>query len=89
MPEDASVAATTYYTTHLSQRDTLYDIRYASKEHIFSCEYIALGVKSTYSYKPYAANGENGYENFRDMILAQGYEKIAEYTGITEIYRKN
>ena len=89
IPEDASVAATTYYTTHLSQRDTLYDIRYASKEHIFSCEYIALGVKSTYSYKPYAANGENGYENFRDMILAQGYEKIAEYTGITEIYRKN
>ena len=88
IPEDASVAASTYYTTHLSQRDTLYDVRYASKEHIFSCEYIALGVKSTYSYKPYAVNGENGYENFRDMILSEGYEKIAEYKGITEIYRK-
>ena len=88
VPEDASVAATTYYTTHLSQRDTLYDIRYASLEHIFSCEYIALGVKSTYSYKPYAVNGENGYENFRDLILAQGYEKIAEYKNVTEIYKK-
>jgi len=88
IPEDASVAATTYYTTHLSQRDILYDIRYASEEHIFSCEYIALGVKSTHSYKPYAVNGENGYENFRDLILAQGYEKIAEFRNVAEVYRK-
>ena len=88
VPEDASVAATTYYTTYLSKRDTLYDIRYASEEHIFGCDYIALAVKSTYSYKPYAVNGENGYENFRDMILEQGYEKIAEYKNVTEIYRK-
>ncbi len=89
VPEDASVAATTYYTTYLSQRDTLYDIRYASKAHIFSCDYIALAVKSTYSYKPFAVDGEQGYENFRDMILAQGYEKIAEYPNVTEIYKKS
>ena len=88
IPEDASVAATTYYTTHLSKRDTLYDIRYASKAHIFSCEYIALAVKSTYSYKPFAVNGENGYENFRDLVLQQGYEKIAEYPNVAEIYKK-
>ena len=88
VPEDASVAATTYYTTYLSRRDTLYDIRYSSMEHILSCEYIALGVKSTYSYKPYAVNGEQGYENFRDRILAEGYEKIAEYTGQVEIYKR-
>ena len=89
VPEGASVAATTYYTPHLSQRDILYDIRYASKDHIFSCDYIALEVKSTYSYKPYAVNGEKGYENFRDMVLERGYEKIAEYPGVTEIYKKN
>ena len=88
VPEGASVAATTYYTTYLSNRHTLYDVRYASKEHIFSCEYIALGVKSTYSFKPYEVNGKNGYENFRDMVLEQGYEKIAEYEGRVEIYRK-
>lgn len=88
IPEDASVAATTYYTTHLSRRSTLYDIRYASEEHIFSCEYIALAVKSTYSYKPYAADGKNGYENFRDLVLAQDYEKIAEYPNVAEIYKR-
>ena len=88
IPEDATVAATTYYTTYLSKRDTLYDVRYASKAHIFSCEYIALAVKSTASYKPYAVNGERGYENFRDLVLAQGYVKIAEYPGQVEIYQK-
>lgn len=88
VPEDASVAATTYYTTYLSNRENLYDVRYASKEHIFSCEYIALAVKSSHSYKPYAVNGERGYENFRDMILAQGYEKIAEYAGVAELYKR-
>ena len=88
VPEDASVAATTYYTTYLSRRSTLYDIRYASKAHIFSCDYIALAVKSTHSYKPYAVDGENGYENFRNMVLEQGYEKIAEYPDVIEIYKK-
>ena len=88
VPEDASVAATTYYTTHYSRRAELYDIRYASKDHIFSCEYIALGVKSTYSFKPYETGGQHGYENFRDMILKEGYELIAEYPGRVEIYQR-
>ena len=88
VPEDASVAATTFYTTYLSQRDILYDVRYASKEHIFSCEYVVLGVTDKHSYKPYAVNGEQGYENFRDLVLANGYGKIAEYEGKLEIYQK-
>ena len=49
---------------------------------------MALSVTDTYSYKPYAVNGEKGYENFRDLVLEQGYEKIAEYPGRLEIYRK-
>lgn len=88
VPEDASVAATTFYTTYLSQRDILYDVRYASKDHIFSCEYVVLGVTDKHSYKPYAVNGEQGYENFCDLVLANGYEKIAEYEGRLEIYQK-
>lgn len=88
VPEDASVAATTYYTTYLSQRDTLYDVRYGSREHLLGCEYMVLGVTDKYSYKPYAVNGEKGYENFRDLILSQGYEKIAEYEGRLEVYKR-
>lgn len=88
VPDGASVAATTFYTTHLSQRDELYDIRYASKDHIFSCEYMALSVTDTNSYKKFAVNGEKGYENFVKILLDLGYEKIAEYEGKLEIYRK-
>ena len=83
-PQHASVAATTFYTTYLSQRDVLYDVRYASREHIFGCEYMVLSVTDKNSYKPYAENGERGYENFRDLVLAEGYEKIAEYEGRTK-----
>ena len=89
VPAEASVAATTYYTTYLSQRDTLYDVRYASRAHIFGCEYIVLSVTDKYSYKPYAVDGEKGYENFRDLVLEQGYEKIAEYPGRLEIYKRS
>ena len=88
VPEGVSVAATTYYTTYLSQRDTLYDVRYASLEHIFSCEYLALSVTDKYSYKPYAEDEGTGFEEFRRMVLEKGYEKVAEYTGRLEIYRK-
>lgn len=88
VPDGASVAATTFYTTYLSQRDELYDIRYASKDHIFSCEYMALSVTDTNSYKKFAVNGEKGYENFVEILLDLGYEKIAEYEGRLEIYQK-
>jgi hypothetical protein len=88
VPDEASVAATTFYTTYLSQRDELYDIRYASKDHIFSCEYMALSVTDTNSYKKFAVNGEMGFDNFVKILLDLGYEKIAEYEGRLEIYRK-
>lgn len=88
VPEDASVAATTFYTTYLSQRDVLYDVRYASREHIFSCEYVVLGVTDKNSYKAFAQNGEGGYENFVALLLEEGYEKTAEYEGRLEVYQK-
>ena len=88
IPEGASAAATTYYTTYLSQRDTLYDIRYASTEHVLSCEYIAVGVTDKNCLKNYAVDGEKGYENFVALLKSEGYEKIAEKEGKLEIYHK-
>ena len=88
VPEGASVAATTYYTTYLSQRDVLYDVRYSSQEHIFSCAYLVLSVTDKYSYKPYAEGDGTGFEEFRQMVLEKGYEKVAEYSGRVEIYQK-
>lgn len=83
IPEDASVAATTYYTTYLSQRDTLYDVRYASEEHLLSCDYVVLSASEEKSYKAYG-----GRENLVALLEDEGYELTAEYEGRMEIYQK-
>ena len=88
VPEDASVAATTYYTTYLSQRDTLYDVRYSSREHLLSCEYVVVGVTDTHGLKTFKSGDKSGYENLRDLLLSEGYRLVAEYEGKVEIYRK-
>lgn len=88
VPDGASVAATTYYTTYLSQRDELYDIRYASTDHVLSCEYVVVGVKDASCLKKYAVNGEKGYENFVELLSSEGYVKTAEHEGRLEVYQK-
>lgn len=88
VPEGASVAATTFYTTELSQRDVLYDIRYASKEHTLSCDYMAISPTDAKSFKKYAKEDETGYRDFVELLTEQGYVKIAEYEGKLEIYER-
>lgn len=88
VPEGASVAATTFYTTYLSQREELYDVRYASEAHVLGCEYIVLGVTDKNSYKKYAVGGEKGFENFVELLQDNGYEQVAAYEGRLEIYQK-
>ena len=88
VPDDASVASTTHYTTYLSNRAELYDIRYAAKSHVLSCEYVVLAVTDKGSMKKYEVQGENGYGNLVELLLSEGYEKIAEKEGKLEIYRK-
>lgn len=84
IPEDASASATTFFTAHLSQRDALYDIRYSSREHVLSTEYIALNITSSGCFKKYG-----GYENFVLLLKENGYKLIAEYPGRVEIYHKS
>ena len=88
IPEGASTAATTYYTTYLSQRDTLYDIRYASTEHVLGCEYMAVGVSDSGSLKKYTQGDRSGREVFIELLTQEGYVKIAEYPEKLEIYQK-
>ena len=88
IPDGASAAATTYYTTYLSQREVLYDVRYASKDHVLSCEYVAVGVTDSGCLRNYAVDGKKGYENFVALLQSEGYVKIAEHKGKLEIYHK-
>lgn len=62
IPEDASVTASTFYTTYLSQRDVIYDLGYASKEHILDSEYIVIDPGHDANWEKLAAMLEkNGY----------------------------
>ena len=89
IPEDASVAATTFYTTYLFQRKEIYDIRYGSDIHIFGCEYIVIKVSEVSSYKRFAKEGTiDGIDAFRQRLQNYGYKCISQIDGVIEIYKK-
>ena len=88
VPEDATVAATTYYTTYYSNRDTLYDVRYSSLDHMLGCEYIVVGVTDSNCLKKYKTADRSGYENLVDLLLEEGYVLTAAYEGKLEIYQR-
>ena len=88
VPEDATVAATTYYTTYYSNRDTLYDVRYSSLDHMLGCEYIVVGVTDSNCLKKYKTADRSGYENLADLLLEEGYVLTAAYEGKLEIYQR-
>ncbi len=88
IPKDASLATTTYYTAYLCDRDTLYDVKYCSKENLLSCQYVALHTTSATNYTRYAVNGERGYENLVAILEANGYTVYATAGNYLVIYVK-
>lgn len=89
IPDGASVTASTFYTTHLSQRDTLYDIRYCSQEHLLKTEYVVLKPSASSDYKKYAAGGEeNGFDNFVKLLAESGYTEYNVLENTLMIYHR-
>jgi len=89
IPAKASVAATTFYTAYLSQRETVYDVRYSSREHLLSCEYVVLGQGAQSDCRNYATGGKNnGYENLVKLLKAKGYTEFTALEGVLTVYRR-
>lgn len=89
IPDGASVTATTLYTTYLSQREILYDVRYCSLEHMLETQYVVLKISADSDFKKYAVNGEgNGFENLVNLLEENGYEPYMSIEDILVIYRK-
>ena len=88
IPEDASVAATTYFTTELSRRETLYDIRYCTTDHILESEYVALKLSSTDFARFNTQGKDNGYENLVSLLERNGYEIWHAVEGVLTIYHR-
>ena len=89
IPDDAAVASTTFYTTYLSQRETLYDIRYCTKEHLLEAEYVVLKLSADSDYKKYTTGGKNnGLENLISLLEENGYSRYTSLDGVLLIYSK-
>ena len=84
IPDNASVAATTFYTAPLANRETLYDVKYAALPHVLECEYMVINPKETTSYKKYG-----DAETFINLLEENGYDLIAELEGQIAVYRSS
>ncbi len=89
IPEGASVTATTFYTSFLSQRETLYDVRYSSPQHLLETQYVVLHVSADDDYRQYAQGGENdGFVNLVRLLEENGYVPFQSIENVLVIYRK-
>ena len=89
IPEGASVTASTFYTTFLSQRERLYDVRYSSPQHLLETQYVVLHVSADGDCKQYAQSGENdGFENLVRLLEENGYVPYQSIENVLVIYRK-
>lgn len=87
IPEDAPVTATFAYTTFLSQRETLYDVGFASKDHVLQTEYIVLGLDVREGdFRQYATEEEDGFGNFIKLLEDNGYTVFDEVPEELVIY---
>ena len=90
IPDDAPAAASTYYTAYLSQRETLYDIRYCARDHLLKTEYVALALFGDDDYKQYATDGKNnGFENLTALLEKNGYRKQETLSNKLVVYSKD
>lgn len=87
IPQNAAVTASTFYTTELSDRTYLYDIRYAKRENLLSSQYIVLAVDGDYERYD-AGEAGSGFENLTELLWLNDYSATFELPGILVIYQK-
>lgn len=89
IPEDASVTASGYLTTHLSNREFLYDLHYTTSEHLLDSDYVAIQVRDASCVRKFeSGEGGNGLENLQKLLERNGYVLFAELEGQLLIYQK-
>ncbi|MBQ1371558.1 MAG: DUF2079 domain-containing protein, partial [Oscillospiraceae bacterium] len=89
IPENASVSAATFYTTELSQREILYDVKFSSFPRLLETEYIVLAPEEPFNYTEYTSPGaEDGLQNLIRKLEQHGYEKISSEEDLILVYQK-
>ncbi len=82
VPQNASVTASTFYTAPLSQRAVIYDVDYASRDHMLSSEYIVINPSAAFSKY-------GGFDALHSMLIQEGYTLELEYGSALKIYRRS
>lgn len=88
IPADASVVSPTFYSTYLSRRDTLYDMRYCSQEHLLSSEYVIVRTAKVADHDRFAVGGENGRENLIALLTENGFTLADTFGQVYQLYHK-
>ncbi|MBQ8497980.1 MAG: DUF2079 domain-containing protein [Clostridia bacterium] len=89
IPDGASVTATGFYTTYLSQREILYDVLHCSREHLLETEYVVLRMDSNGECSKYATADKNdGFENLIKLLEESGYQEYGAVNDVLVIYHK-
>ena len=84
VPKDASVAATTFFTTALSSRDIIYDVGHCTKEHLLSVEYVVVNPTDEEALGKYVS----GDLTFDELMGENGYEMVLTLDNAVVIYSK-
>ncbi|MBQ9761920.1 MAG: DUF2079 domain-containing protein [Oscillospiraceae bacterium] len=88
VPADAVVTACGGFTPHLAQRAELYDVRYASREHILKSEYVVLQVGLDLDYRRFAtAEQPDGFTSLLEGLERNGFRLYDELEGEILIYK--
>ncbi len=84
VPDGATVTATTFYTTYLSQRDVIYDLNYATREQMLSTEFVVLELSREGDAKKYG-----GMQGLIALLEKEGYSLYTQYGSAISIYRRS
>ncbi|MBO7175811.1 MAG: DUF2079 domain-containing protein, partial [Clostridia bacterium] len=89
IPADASVTAGTFMTTYLSARDILYDLGYASKQHLLNSEYVIIDLNHDGDFASYATkNKNNAYPRLLTLLYQNGYTVYGSLENRLIIFKK-
>lgn len=90
IPPDASVTAGTFMTTYLSSREVLYDLGYATREHLLSSAYVVIDLNHEGELTHYATgNRKNGYARLLSLLYSNGYEVYGSLENRLIVFQKS
>lgn len=87
LPADAAVAASTFYTVPLSDREAVYDVGYLFFDRLPDLDYVVLSATDRL-VRFNSPDAEDGPDRFRDALREKGFAPVKELPGILEIWQR-